>query len=271
MRDLFVPLSASHDGDVVIDSAIALAQAYRARISLWLPPPMLGVDASWGFAPAPTLAALVERAELVAADRASTLRGRLRAARVEGDASVSPVPLQGHAAAMVMRAHCADLLVIACQQESNGSTSHATFASLLAATGRPVLVVPSNRAVPAQRVRKILLAWQPTREAARACEDALAVLQPDEAVVVAVDPGSDEVESAAVIAAHLARKGLQVDVATRRCTRSVARTLFLEADARGADAIVAGGYGHARLREWVLGGTTRELFAGLERPVLFSH
>jgi nucleotide-binding universal stress UspA family protein len=52
---------------------------------------------------------------------------------------------------------------------------------------------------------------------------------------------------------------------------SVATTVLLHAAEHDADLVVAGGYGHARLREWVLGGATRELLEALEIPVLFSH
>ena len=52
---------------------------------------------------------------------------------------------------------------------------------------------------------------------------------------------------------------------------SVATTVLLHASESGADLVVAGGYGHARMREWVLGGATRDLLSALEIPVLFSH
>jgi nucleotide-binding universal stress UspA family protein len=51
----------------------------------------------------------------------------------------------------------------------------------------------------------------------------------------------------------------------------VADAVLLHAAQTGADMVVAGGYGHARLREWALGGATRDLLEGLALPVLFSH
>jgi nucleotide-binding universal stress UspA family protein len=63
-----------------------------------------------------------------------------------------------------------------------------------------------------------------------------------------------------------------VDVVMRRSdTKSIATTVRLHATEEGADLVVAGGYGHSRLREWVLGGTTRELLQHVDLPILFSH
>ena len=272
MRDLFVPLPGLRDDDVLVERAFGLAHAYHAFLSLWMPPPSLELAPPCGSASAIVLAALVERAELLAGERASALRERMRAAGVEGEVRVAAVPLVNPAAAMAARAACADLALVAgAPGADDAAVAHATFGALLSASGRPVLVTPRGSAAPLHRFGKLLLAWKPTRECARACFDALALLQPHTVAVVAVADDEDEADSATAIAAHLSRRGLQVDVATPRCAGSIAGTLLEQAQAHGADAIVAGGYGHARLREWMLGGTTRELFSRLDRPVLFSH
>ena len=79
------------------------------------------------------------------------------------------------------------------------------------------------------------------------------------------EPGAD-------IAAHLARHGLRVEVTVRPSMNfSVAYALLDHARTVGADLLVAGGYGHSRLREAVLGGSTRELLETAHLPVLFSH
>jgi nucleotide-binding universal stress UspA family protein len=122
----------------------------------------------------------------------------------------------------------------------------------------------------------VLLAWKPTRESARAIHDAIALFEPADIEVLVVDPEIGDFshgdEPGADIAAHLAEHGLRVNVTRRPSgTMSVATTILLHAAESGADLIVAGGYGHARMREWVLGGATRELLEGLDVPVLFSH
>jgi nucleotide-binding universal stress UspA family protein len=94
--------------------------------------------------------------------------------------------------------------------------------------------------------------------------------------VVVIDPavgeGAHGGEPGADIAAHLARHDLRVEVSVRPGMNfSAAYALLDHARTVGADLLVAGGYGHSRLREAVLGGTTRELLQTAHLPVLFSH
>ena len=176
------------------------------------------------------------------------------------------------------RAHYADLAVVAgaLGDTKEGDIALRYFGALLLESGRPVLVVPPrwNTALPPKRV---VLAWRPTAESARALHDALPLLQAaDEVDVLVVDavagetrhgeqPGSD-------IAAHLARHGVTTHVVERKSgARSVAAILLERAYERHADLIVAGGYGHSRVREWAMGGVTRELLFTAPIPVFYSH
>ena len=91
-------------------------------------------------------------------------------------------------------------------------------------------------------------------------------------VIVASDrPKSDEIPGAD-IGHHLARHGLNVDVKRIVATDTdVANTLLSHAADTAADFIVMGGYGHSRLREFILGGVTRGILASLTVPALMSH
>jgi nucleotide-binding universal stress UspA family protein len=74
------------------------------------------------------------------------------------------------------------------------------------------------------------------------------------------------------IATHLSRLGVRVNVVVAPAGGdSVSGAINRHAAARGADMIVAGGYGHSRVREWALGGATRELLESAKLPILFSH
>lgn len=268
MRDLFVPLPGLAD-DAAVVAAVGLAKAYRARLSLSMPPPVFGMAASDGSAAASVLAGLVEHAELAAAARASALREQLQAAEVDGEVLVEAVRLDPFGE-MALRARRADLsMVVRSLSQSHFAKAHAVFCALLFETGRPVLVLPAERPAPMHPFRKLLLAWKPTREAARACHDALALLRPRAVKVLVADAVAPD--AGTNIAAHLARHGLDVELTQLEGEHQVARAILRTARDSDVDGIVLGGYGHARLREWVLGGTTRELFAGLDRAVLFSH
>jgi nucleotide-binding universal stress UspA family protein len=151
-----------------------------------------------------------------------------------------------------------------------------TSPALLAMTsGRPVLAVPY--AGQHEMVgRRVLVAWQPSREATRAVNDALPLIRRSDAVTVLVvdsdqDPRHSE-EPGADIALHLARHGVKARVErTISADISVADVILSRAADLGSDLLVMGAYGHSRLREFVLGGVTREILRQMTLPVLFSH
>ena len=93
-----------------------------------------------------------------------------------------------------------------------------------------------------------------------------------EVVVVAGDPGKRDEIPGADIAHHLARHGLKVNL-QRIVVRDldVANTILSHAADAGTDLIVMGGYGHSRLREFVLGGATRGILGSMTVPTLMSH
>jgi nucleotide-binding universal stress UspA family protein len=121
----------------------------------------------------------------------------------------------------------------------------------------------------------VLLAWDGGRTAARAVGDAMPFLekakQVEVVIVGAKPPKSDEVPGAD-LGEHLARHGITTTV--KRITapdNNVASTILSHAADSSADLIVMGGYGHSRLREFVLGGVTRGLLESMTVPVLMSH
>jgi nucleotide-binding universal stress UspA family protein len=140
--------------------------------------------------------------------------------------------------------------------------------------GRPVLVVPRYGAFPALGDH-VLIGWNASREAVRAVNDALPLLQRAQKVtVLSIDPGDhpDQRIPSADITLHLARHGVNAAAAqTRGADISVGDVLLSYAADIGADLIVCGAYGHSRLREMVLGGMTRHLLRHMTVPVLMSH
>jgi nucleotide-binding universal stress UspA family protein len=175
-----------------------------------------------------------------------------------------------------VHAYYADLVVIA-RPESAGQTAAppGLAESLVLSSGRPIIVFPPRDKV--SRVRRILVAWNATRESIRAVADALPLLVRAEAVeVLVVDPqrrpeGHGQ-EPGADIARHLTRHGAQV--AVRRVPsdgKDVGRLMLSQAAAFGADLLVMGAYGHTHLREWMFGGVTRTVLYEAGLPVLMSR
>jgi len=120
-----------------------------------------------------------------------------------------------------------------------------------------------------------MICWDGSRAAARAVADAIPILGKSghvEIVSVTNEPGKQDENEGADIGRHLARHGLKVDV--HRISGGdidVADALLSYAADSSADFIVMGGYGHSRLREFVLGGVTRLIFESMTVPVLLSH
>jgi nucleotide-binding universal stress UspA family protein len=140
--------------------------------------------------------------------------------------------------------------------------------------GRPVLVVPYIQKAPLA-LDRVLVCWDGGRSAARAVGDAMPFLRHAKAVEVLVVQGdagkSDEIPGADV-GEHLARHGLKVDVERIVATEGkVGDTILSHAADAGADFLVMGGYGHSRLREFILGGVTRGILGTMTVPVLMSH
>lgn len=259
-------------------TAMALAEHFDAHlavlVSVDIPPPMPN---EWGVVTNDFFVHALDQARERAQTLALRLRERTRALRRPAEVrlieSVSLFP----ARTATLNARYADLTIVpsAPQSGNDSALAHDYFQDLLTGSGGPVLVVPAGASgAPAKRA---VVAWQPTRESSRAVRDALPLLLRAESVdVLVIDPhvaedGHGE-QPGADIAMHLARHGLKVQVLTQpRLGRTVANAILEHASDIGADLIVAGGYGHSRWREFVLGGVTRDLLQSTTVPILFSH
>ncbi|MEQ1806053.1 MAG: universal stress protein [Burkholderiaceae bacterium] len=177
--------------------------------------------------------------------------------------------------AFAREALVADLLLLGQRAEFAGTPTgvSADFnESVLIASGKPALVLPSiHEGEPIGRV--VLVAWKPTREAARALSAALPFLQRAQQVHVALwsEPGADEGPGPDV-EASLRRHGVTAimhrDVARNH---EVGELLLSRAADFGADLLVMGCYGHTRAREWALGGASRSVLQAMTVPVLMAH
>jgi len=142
--------------------------------------------------------------------------------------------------------------------------------------GRPILVVPYvGRYSPVGR--RVLVAWDASREATRAVNDAMPLLAAAATVtVLTIDPtigrtGHGDVPGAD-IALHLARHGVKVQVEkTVSGGVGIGDVLLSRASDLEADLLVMGAYGHSRVRELVLGGATRTVLMSMTLPVFMSH
>ena len=144
----------------------------------------------------------------------------------------------------------------------------------LLGSGRPILIVPYLHEG-GVKFDRFLVCWDGSHNAARAIADAMPFLtraKRVEVVTVATDEDADDSMVGLYIAHHLARHDVIVDVRNILAHgQDVSLRIRSHAAQQSADLIVMGGYGHSRLREFVLGGATRDILESTVVPTLMSH
>ncbi|HEX7931624.1 MAG TPA: universal stress protein [Paraburkholderia sp.] len=199
----------------------------------------------------------------------------LRRAEVEGE-WIAVEESAGFAVPRLGR--CADLIVAGQDNPRDPESYVGDFfpENLILTSGRPVLLVPCARNERSTGNR-ILVAWDGSREAARAVHDALPFLRAAQSITILTVNGMHEAGPArmpgAEIATAIARHGVRVEVADIETGAggSVGEVLLSQVADGGVDLLVMGGYGHARWRELVMGGATRTILQSMTVPVLMSH
>jgi len=178
---------------------------------------------------------------------------------------------------VIEHGRCSDLIVLSQVDAAGNEGVELDFVDRVAmGVGRPVLVLPL-KAEPVASIGTAIVAWNGSREAARAAFDALPFLrQAKEVRIVCVDPRRDEEGppelAGADLAESLSRHGIRaIAEPISGNGREAGEALLTKVLDTGADLLVMGAYGHARLREFVLGGATRESLKHMTCPVLFSH
>ncbi len=142
--------------------------------------------------------------------------------------------------------------------------------------GRPVLLLPRGKSFETIG-NKVLMGWNGSREAARACFDALPLLSANSEVdIVWVDPQKQRGLAGnlpgAELATTFARHDIKVSAEPMPTADSdVGRALLTRAGDTGSDLLVMGAYGHSRVREFVFGGATEHVLNNMTVPVLMSH
>jgi nucleotide-binding universal stress UspA family protein len=268
---IMVQVDVERDSEQRVQVALALADRFRATL--------IGIS---GMALRPAFAAggIVVYAEPTERDR-ETLTARLdgMGARfcalgqcLESIEWRSALEIPSDLVAREARA--ADLVIVGPRHTGNNVRDLVEPGAILLRAGRPVLMVPD--VVTPLSLRRAVVAWKDTRECRRAVRDALPLLHQAKEVLL-VEIGEDDAESKAKknladVAAYLVRHRVVVAAEIWRRARGPAATELLQlVRDEDADLIVAGGYGHSRLGEWIFGGVTHELLGSSPVCCLLSH
>jgi nucleotide-binding universal stress UspA family protein len=182
----------------------------------------------------------------------------------------------GLIACVAEQALFADLLVLGQHDPDAGDLTDvpADFVpSLLLESGKPALVIPYAGAFEG-RVDTTVIAWKPTREAARAVAAAMPLLrQAARVVVLEWAPSQVPLQGTRLdLAGFLRLHGIEAEFRAEGVEPvRLGEALLSRAADFSADLLVMGCYGHSRAREWILGGTSKTVLASMTLPVLMAH
>ena len=177
--------------------------------------------------------------------------------------------------AMSLRAQYADLVVIGQSDTADDLSLPVDFPErLVLNVARPVLILPNAGDFPTIG-KRILVAWNASKEATRAvCNSMPLLMSADSVYIMAVNSNSSKQDSiqSKSMSQYLERHGVHAKVKDVHDVEiDVGNALLSSASDLAADLIVMGCYGHSRLREWVMGGATRTILESMTVPVLMSH
>ena len=278
LKDIAVPMTGGSGDEHVLEVSLSLARYFGARLS-----PLQIVELTeppynaWAFLPDPGIKEFHDRFRAEAAKLADRARTLLKAEDGgHNDVRVVEALYTSAWKVAAREALHSDLVVVprAGLGRANEQGHPPEIAALLLQAGRPVLVVPEKASL-AMPLTRAVLAWQPTREAARAVHDALPFLRTAELVDILIydgESGASADEHMEALTAHLEHHGVKAKIHSLQSSGIDVGSLILSyAERTGAGLIVAGGYGHSRLLEWILGGVTRELLTTTTIPLLLSN
>ena len=275
-RTILVHVNDERRCDRLLEQAVSVAERFEAHvIGIFVAPQPL-IYPEW---PGAGLGEVIEQIRSEHAAAAERLRGKFTAATKSlarpADWRFEQSLTAGVAGDVIACGRSADLIIASQTDPDWQMSSDMDVPDRLAIeSGRPVLVIPNNVKLPTL-ARRITVGWNDKREAARAVFDALPLLKEAESVnVVWVSPrvgGYDEGDlPGSELCRTLARHGVKCEASWAEAT-DTGTELLRQAKAYGSELLVMGAYGHSRIREFVLGGASRHVFAKAGIPVLMSH
>ena len=275
-KDIVVHVDDSRNADARTDLAIELAQRYDAHLAgVYVKTPIY-LPAYVAAQVGPDVLELQAKSSSEAAQKVSerfdevTQKAGLNAEIRVGEGPIDEV--------VALHARYSDLAIIG-QTDPDGDAPADDLdmaGHVVLYSGRPVLVVPYAGRFK-EIGKRILVAWNGSREAARSVNDAMPFLEDAAQVtVLSVNPSDNRDPlgdlPGADISLHFARHGVKVEASQIVADDiQVGDMLLSRVSDGGFDMVVMGGYGRSRLRELVMGGASRHLLHHMTVPVFMAH
>ena len=275
IKDIVVNLSVGEGGSYAGDYAVSVAEALDAHLTgiAFLYDAVVPVAAT-GYIPPEVIETQQADSEAAAKAALDGFAARASRAGIAAEPMKLAASFAGAGEQFGMIARRFDLAVVGQAEPNKDSVEELIAESALFESGRPVIVVPYIQKAPL-KLDRVMACWDGSRAATRAIADAMPLLERSgavEVVIIADEPGKQDEIAGADMGQHLARHGLKVDVKRMSVGDiDVADALLSHAADANIDFMVMGGYGHSRLREFVLGGVTRSILRAMTAPTLLSH
>lgn len=275
LKTILVYAENTEPGWALLDAAAGLAAVNEAHIVALL----IGMEpptpyASMVAVPLTNYVQALETARETLKADADEIEARLKKTGVSFEVRTALLPQGLAGTEFAQHARYADIAIF--PQRDSHEYWHQLLDATLFESGKPLLICPRGASLRTIG-RRVAIAWDSGREAARAVSDAIPLMaKADDVRVVTIDPHVSSERHGDVpgadVATMLSRHGIPVSVdAIPSADASFAKAMLTRADDMDADLIVSGAYGHSRVGQMLLGGATRDLMETADRPLLMSH
>ena len=276
VKDIILNLELDKSRDSVRDYAISIAETFDSHIA-----GVAFADGSNipGFltpdVPSRILTSIVAEQDRAARDAVVRFEAAAKRSSLSAEPRLVTQSEFGPPVVFSAMARRFDLSVVMQSSDDQGANNDILIEATLFDSGRPLIVVPYIQKG-GLKLDRIVCCWDGSRTATRAINDALPLLKRSQTVelfIVENKRTAGERETLGVeIGHHLARHGVTIEVETVPAADiDVADAILSHVSDSSASMIVMGGYGHSRLREFVLGGATRGILSTMTVPVFMSH
>jgi len=275
IKDIVANLAVGVSRDVATDFAVSVAAMLDSHLTgiAFRYEPLVPLTDRYGF-PAEVMESQRVENEKAAKAAMAKFDDAARRAAVSAQSRMLDGPVASAPDVFAKVARRFDLAVMGQPEPETPAFERLIVEAALFDSARPVLIVPYIQRS-GLTLERVMVCWDGSRSAARAVADAMPLLvraKATEVLTVASEPAKSNEMPGADIAHHLARHGVKVEVDSIVTVETdVASTILSHAADISADFLVMGGYGHSRLREFVLGGVTRGILGSMTLPTLMSH
>ena len=275
IKDIVVNLTGGRPQDFASAYAISLAAGFGAHLAGvgFIYEPVIPGSLLGGM-PTDLIEAQREENSRTAKEAVSRFDSAARAAGISAETRTLDASVAGAPDLFGRIARRFDLAVVGQARREQGASEELIIEGALFGSGRPLIVVPQAHKQ-GLKLDRIIICWDGSRPAARAIADSLPFLQRAKSIDIVVVTGERDKSGEITgtnMRRHLARHGINVDI--KHITgggAGVQNAILAHAAETGSDFMVLGGYGHSRLREFILGGVTRSILHSMVVPVLMSH